>query len=60
MRDFGNSSSASIPLTMTARINRELAEGPQRLVMCGFGIGLSWGTCLVDVSDACFPDLIRA
>jgi 3-oxoacyl-[acyl-carrier-protein] synthase-3 len=60
LRDFGNSSSASIPLTMTARINRELAEKPQRLVMCGFGIGLSWGTCLVDVSDACFPDLIRA
>ncbi|WP_449434295.1 ketoacyl-ACP synthase III [Pseudomonas putida] len=60
LRDFGNSSSASIPLTMTARINRELASAPHRLLMCGFGIGLSWGTCLVDVRDACFPDLIKA
>jgi 3-oxoacyl-[acyl-carrier-protein] synthase-3 len=59
LRDFGNSSSASIPLTMTARLNQQL-EGSQRLLMCGFGIGLSWGTCLVDIRDACFPDLIRA
>ena len=59
LRDFGNSSSASIPLTMTARLNHQL-EGSQRLLMCGFGIGLSWGTCLVDIRDACFPDLIRA
>jgi len=60
LRDFGNSSSASIPLTMTARINRELSKKPHRLLMCGFGIGLSWGTCLVDINNACFPDLIRA
>jgi len=60
LRDFGNSSSASIPLTMTVRIHEQLAEKPHRLLMCGFGIGLSWGTCLVDVRDACFPELIRA
>jgi 3-oxoacyl-[acyl-carrier-protein] synthase-3 len=60
LRDFGNSSSASIPLTMTVRINQELSNNNQRLLMCGFGIGLSWGTCLVDMRGACFPDLIRA
>lgn len=60
LHDFGNTSGASIPVTMTARIRDELLARPTRLLMCGFGIGLSWGTALVDVADAKFPPLIEA
>ncbi|GGI55602.1 ketoacyl-ACP synthase III [Oxalicibacterium solurbis] len=60
LRDFGNSSGASLPLTMTARINKELESGKKRLLLSGFGIGLSWGTALVDIENAKFPDLIEA
>lgn len=60
LRDFGNSSGASLPVTMTARINKELEVGRKRLVLSGFGIGLSWGTALVDIENARFPDLIEA
>lgn len=43
--EFGNTSSASIPLTMLVRI-REQLQSDQRLnlVACGFGVGLSWAT----------------
>ncbi len=60
LRDFGNSSGASLPVTMTARINKELESGRKRVVLSGFGIGLSWGTALMDIENAIFPDLIEA
>jgi len=60
LREFGNTSGASLPLTMTARINKELEAGPKRLLLCGFGIGLSWGSCLLDIEGAVFPDFVES
>lgn len=60
LHDFGNTSGASIPLTMTVRIREALLRGPHRLVLCGFGVGLSWGTALVQVEHAVFPELIES
>jgi 3-oxoacyl-[acyl-carrier-protein] synthase-3 len=60
LHDFGNTSSASIPVTMTARIREDMLARPTRLLMCGFGIGLSWGSALVDIEHAKFPPLIEA
>lgn len=60
LHDFGNTSGASIPVTMTARIADPLRQGGKRLLMAGFGIGLSWGECIIDIDGAVFPDLIEA
>lgn len=60
LHDFGNTSGASIPVTMTARICEPLLAGRKRLLMSGFGIGLSWGTALIDIEGAKFPELIVA
>lgn len=60
LRDFGNSSGASLPVTMTVRINKELEAGTKRVLLSGFGIGLSWGTALIDIQNAVFPDLIES
>jgi 3-oxoacyl-[acyl-carrier-protein] synthase-3 len=58
LHDFGNTSGASLPVTMTARIREALMEGKKRVLMSGFGIGLSWGSCIVDIENAVFPELI--
>lgn len=60
LREFGNTSGASLPLTMTVRINKELEVSRKRVLLSGFGIGLSWGTCLVDIEGAKFPNLIES
>lgn len=60
LRDFGNTSGASIPVTMTARLWATLSTRRHRLMLSGFGIGLSWGNCIVDVEGACLPALIEA
>lgn len=60
LKDFGNTSGASLPVTMTARIRKELEAGKNTLLLSGFGIGLSWGTALVVTDNAIFPELIEA
>ncbi|MFN3789299.1 ketoacyl-ACP synthase III [Massilia sp.] len=60
LHDFGNTSGASIPVTMTARIRDALLEGRKKVLMSGFGIGLSWGSCIVDIENAVFPELIES
>jgi 3-oxoacyl-[acyl-carrier-protein] synthase-3 len=45
---YGNTAAASIPLTLErAREQGRLADG-SKVMMCGFGGGLSWGAALVD------------
>ncbi len=40
---YGNTSSTSVPLTIVSELHDKLRTG-DRLVMTGFGAGLSWGT----------------
>ena len=44
LHDFGNTSSASIPVTLAYRHADYLRTPGKKLVMCGFGIGLSWAS----------------
>jgi 3-oxoacyl-[acyl-carrier-protein] synthase-3 len=59
LHDFGNTSSASVPLTMTARLRESMAAGPKTMLLSGFGIGLSWGSCLFQASDVVMPPLVE-
>ena len=60
LHDFGNTSGASLPVTMTVRLHEALSQGKKRLLLSGFGIGLSWGTCILDIENAVFPALIES
>lgn len=55
---FGNTSSASIPLTVVSELKDKLTE-PTNVVMCGFGAGLSWGTAMVGFKDCHISELIE-
>lgn len=52
---FGNTSSASIPLTLVSRLAEKM-QAPQQLLLAGFGVGLSWGGILMATNPiACLP-----
>jgi len=53
--EYGNTSSASIPLTLS--VNREKLAGPKRILVSGFGVGLSWGSAVVSLPESCFFSL---
>ncbi|XDF35003.1 ketoacyl-ACP synthase III [Paracidovorax avenae] len=60
LADYGNTSGATLPVTMTARLNEVLENGSHKLLLSGFGIGLSWGTCILDISGARFPAMLES
>lgn len=43
IQEFGNTSCASIPLTLVTRCAEKLKAGKVQHIACGFGVGLSWG-----------------
>ncbi|MBN2339279.1 MAG: ketoacyl-ACP synthase III, partial [Acidobacteria bacterium] len=47
--EFGNQSSASIPFTICNELSETLGGKGARVVLQGYGIGLSWGACLLDL-----------
>lgn len=48
---FGNVSSASIPAAMSYELADALTDDQKHwVVLSGFGVGLSWGTCLLSIN----------
>ena len=49
MEDTGNLVSASIPVVLAKLIDKGVVTEGQTIVLCGFGVGLSWATVLIKV-----------
>ena len=53
---YGNTSSCTIPITMTSQIREVLDEKENEVVLCGFGSGLSWGSAHIYLDKIiCLP-----
>ncbi len=48
LAERGNTSSATIPLAITDTLAGQLLQESQTLLLCGFGVGWSWGTAVWD------------
>ena len=59
LRDFGNTSSASIPLTICLNLGGDLSETPKSIIACGFGVGLSWGSAFFKVKKLICSELVE-
>lgn len=55
---YGNQSSASIPCTICDAINKDVTTKKVKLILSGFGVGLSWATCLLELDHIYCPDVI--
>ena len=47
---YGNTSCGSIPVTIVDTLGNCNSKINQHIMLCGFGIGLSWGIAMVDIS----------
>jgi len=59
LKNFGNTSSATIPLTMVSEIAKDLTTKKLDLIACGFGVGLSWGTVHFTTEKLVIPEIIE-
>jgi 3-oxoacyl-[acyl-carrier-protein] synthase III len=59
LAEFGNTSSASIPLTLVTRLkeNENVKDG--NYLLAGFGVGLSWGSCSIPFKNVKCADLVE-
>jgi 3-oxoacyl-[acyl-carrier-protein] synthase-3 len=48
---YGNLSAASIPVSVCEVLRDEIIRERKRVILCGFGPGLSWATCLLDLEN---------
>lgn len=58
LKDFGNTSCATIPLTMVTQIRENLSNDELSNIACGFGVGLSWGSCHFRTDKITCPELL--
>lgn len=58
MYHFGNTSSASIPLTIVTEL-KDKCQTSTKFICCGFGVGLSWGTVAFVADDMLISDLVE-
>ena len=48
--DYGNTVSSSIPIALADLLAKNGGENLRRVMLAGFGVGLSWGGCVVDLT----------
>jgi len=59
LKNFGNTSSATIPLTMVTELKERLRKEKARIIACGFGVGLSWGSVYFKTNKITVCDLVE-
>ena len=58
METYGNTSSASIPLTIAAKLSN-IFDQPRELVVMGFGVGWSWSSIKLTVGPMPAPQVVE-
>lgn len=55
---FGNTSSVSIPLTMVSELKDKMHDS-KKILLCGFGVGMSWGSCILNTDNLKISNLVE-
>lgn len=55
---YGNTSSVSVPLTIVSELKGRF-ETPKRLLLCAFGVGLSWATGIITLDGCRISDIVE-
>lgn len=54
---FGNTSSVSIPLTIASELQGKLDD--KKLLLSGFGVGMTWASCIINAKDLFISNLVE-
>jgi 3-oxoacyl-[acyl-carrier-protein] synthase-3 len=57
LENFGNTSSASIPLTIVTQLNQKANTENLNYIFTGFGVGLSWASVSVNLDKIYCPEI---
>ena len=57
LKEYGNTSSASIPLTIVNQLKEKTEKEKFTMLLTGFGVGLSWGSNLITIEKITCPEV---
>ncbi|MEZ5084191.1 MAG: ketoacyl-ACP synthase III [Bacteroidales bacterium] len=55
---YGNTSSATIPITIVSELQHEITSRNLTLLLSGFGVGLSWGSVSLQTDKIVCPEVL--
>jgi 3-oxoacyl-[acyl-carrier-protein] synthase-3 len=55
---YGNTSSVSIPLTIVSELKEKLTAR-KKILLSGFGVGLTWGTAIITLNECLISDIVE-
>lgn len=58
LREYGNTTSTSIPLNIVSQCKNDYSTKKQKTVVCGFGTGLSWAAAYFETDSIVVPEVI--
>lgn len=59
LQEYGNVTSASIPLTLVSQCRDALSSKSNHCIACGFGIGLEWGSMEFDIDGIVCTEVVE-
>jgi len=58
LHDFGNTSCATVPVTLVSQLREQLQSKCVSLLLSGFGVGLSWANVTLETDGIVCPEMI--
>ncbi len=58
LEKFGNTSSVSVPLTIVSELKDKL-DSPKTLFLSAFGVGMTWASAIINLSDCVISELVE-
>tara|TARA_B110000483_G_scaffold242641_1_gene329137 strand:+ start:1360 stop:2364 length:1005 start_codon:yes stop_codon:yes gene_type:complete len=51
LENVGNTTSSSIPISIYRAVKEKKLKKNMKVLLCGFGVGFSWSSCIIKISD---------
>ena len=56
---YGNTSSVSVPLTIVSELKNQFKGNNNKLLLSAFGVGMSWGTAILQLSKCHISNIVE-
>ena len=60
LTQYGNQCGASIPCTISNVYQKEVSQKENKCLLSGFGVGLSWGSSIIDINKIYCSEIIES
>ena len=59
VENYGNASSVTVPTAIVHTLSNQLLDQSHLMCLCGFGVGLTWSSVLLNVGPLQFSEMIE-